>query len=160
MKNLFLLPLYLVMFALPGLAQSGSLAGTWLLTAADVIKTDGMRTQDYGPNPHGLLILTADGRYMVEIYRVARARFASNDKFHGSPDEYKDVSLGMSCHFGTYAVDAAKSTITFKIDSASFSNWDGSTQVRNFSLNGDELTWRVPARPDGSIPVSTFRRAH
>jgi hypothetical protein len=141
-----------------GSAQTNPIVGTWTLTAADVIKADGTRTEDYGPSPHGLAIFTADGRYMIEIYRVARARFASGDKLRGTPDEYKDVSLGNSCHFGTYAVDGAKGTIAFTIDSASFTNWDGTTQVRAFTLEGDTLTWRVPPRPDGAIPVSSFRR--
>lgn len=140
-------------------SKSHPLVGTWTLTAADVIRADGTRTEDYGPSPHGLAVFDADGHYMVEIYRVARARFASGDKLGGTPEEHKDAALGNSCHFGTYVLDAAKGTITFKIDSSTFTNWDGTTQVRAFTLEGDTLTWRVPPRPDGSIPVSSFRRA-
>ena len=159
MKRTILILSVLFLMTTSTLAQTNSLAGTWMLTAADVIKPEGTRTQDYGPEPHGLLIFTPDGHYMLEIYRVTRVKFADNDKFHGTPEEYKDIFLGMSCHFGTYVADIEKGTITFKIDSASFSNWDGTTQVRSFTLKGDELSWRVPARPDGSIPVSTFKRA-
>ena len=139
-------------------AQTSPLVGAWTLTAADVIKPDGTRTQDYGPNPHGLAFFTADGHYSVAIYGGYRLKFASNDKRRGTPEEYKDASLGMSAHFGTCAVDVVKGTITFKIDSASFPNWDGTTQVRQFTLTGDELTWRVPPRPDGWVPVSSFKR--
>jgi hypothetical protein len=135
------------------------IVGVWTLTAADVVKTDGTRTEDYGPSPHGLAVFTADGHYMIEIYRVARAKFASGDKLRGTPEEYRDVALGNSCHFGTYAIDAAKGTIAFRIDSATFTNWDGTTQVRAFTLEGDTLSRRVPPRPDGAIPVSSFRRA-
>jgi hypothetical protein len=66
--------------------------------------------------------------------------------------------LKISCHFGTYAVDEAKGTIAFHIDRASFPDWDEATSVRTFSLEGDKLAWRVPPRPDGSIPVSVFSR--
>ena len=132
--------------------------GTWTLTAADVIKTDGTRTEDYGPRPRGLAVFTADGRYVVTIFRAERLKFASNDKLRGSPEESKDASLGMSTHFGTYTVDPAKGTITFHITSASFPNWDGTTQVRQFTLAADELTWRVPPRPDGAVPISSFKR--
>jgi hypothetical protein len=138
--------------------QTSPLTGAWTLTAADVIKPDGTRTQDYGANPHGLAIFTADGHCSVAIYRSERLKFASNDKRQGTPEEYKDASLGMSTHFGICAVDTVKGTITFKIDSASFPNWDGTTQVRQFTLTGDELSWRVPPRPDGSVPVSSFKR--
>jgi hypothetical protein len=141
-----------------GFAQSSSLIGTWTLTAADVIKTDGTRTEDYGPQPRGLAVFTPDGRYVVMIFRAERLKFASNDRLRGSLEEYRDAMLSMSTHFGTYSVDAAKGTITFRITSASFPNQDDTTQVRAFTLTGDQLTWRVAPRPDGSIPVSSFTR--
>lgn len=140
------------------MAQTSPLVGAWTLTAADVIKPDGTRTQDYGPHPRGLAMFTADGHCSVSVYRPERLKFASNDKRRGTPEEYKDASLGMSTHFGTCVVDSEKGTITFNINSASFPNWDGTTQVRQFTLTGDELTWRVPPRPDGSVPVSIFTR--
>jgi polyisoprenoid-binding protein YceI len=105
-----------------------------------------------------LAVFTADGHYMLEIFRAERMKFASNDKLRGAPEEYKDVSLAMSAHFGTYAVDDVKGTITFRITSASFPNWDGTTQVRQFTVDGEQLSWRVPPRPDGSVPVSRFTR--
>ena len=141
-----------------GGVQAPSLVGTWTLTGADLLRPDGTRVPDYGPEPRGLAVFTADGHYSVQIYRAERTRFAANDKLHGTPDEYRDASLGMSAHFGTYTVDADTDTITFHITAASFPNWDGATQVRQFTLHGDELSWRVPARPDGSIPISSFKR--
>ncbi len=141
-----------------GFAQSPPLVGTWTLTAADVINTDGTRTADYGPQPRGLAVFTADGHYVVMIFRGDRMKFAANDRLRGSQEEYRDASLSQSTHFGTYTVDPAKGTITFRITSASFPNLDGTTAVRPFTLTGDELTWRVAARPDGSVPVSSFRR--
>jgi hypothetical protein len=148
----------LALFPASGRAQSSPLVGTWTLTAADVIKPDGTRTQDYGPQPRGLAVFTADGHYAVQIYRAERLKFASNDKLRGTADEYKDASLSISVHFGTYTVDPDKGTITFRITSASFPNSDGTTQVRPFTLTGDDLTWRVPPRPDGAVPISSFRR--
>lgn len=138
---------------------SGSLAGTWTLTAADDLRPDGTRIQAYGPNPIGLLFLGADGRYSVQIFRSDRASFASGDKRRGTPQEYEAASLGMSSHFGRYVVDAAASTITFKIEAASFPNWNGTEQKRPFTLSGDDLEWRVPATPSGTIPISAWRRA-
>lgn len=135
-----------------------SLVGTWSLTAADDLNPDGSRVSAYGPNPQGLLIFGADGRYSVQIFRATRIRFASGDKRQGTLDEYKDASLGMSSHFGHYAVDSAKHTLTFTIDHASFPNWDGATQTRPFTLIADDLEWRVPAAPDGKTPISAWHR--
>ena len=128
-------------------AVAPSLAGTWTLAAADALKPDGTRGPDYGSNPAGILVFGGDGRYSLQIYRSDRVKFASGDKLHGTPDEYKGASLGMSCHFGRYRVDAARGTITFEIERASVPNLDGTTQVRPFTLAGGELSWRVPARP-------------
>ena len=137
---------------------AGGVVGTWALTAAERLLPDGTRVADYGPSPHGLVIFTADGYYSVQIYRAERPRFSSGDKLKGTPEEYKEASLGMSVHFGRYTVDPAKGTITFHIDRASFPNWDDTTQVRAYDLKGDELSWKVPPRPDGSIPVTRLRR--
>lgn len=139
-------------------ATAASLAGTWTLTAADDLQSDGSRVHAYGSNPQGILVFGADGRYTIQIFREDRMKFASGDKRHGTPDEYKDASVGMSCHFGHYTVDSTKGTITFKIERASFPNWDGATQTRPFTLKGDDLEWRVPATPDGKVPISAWRR--
>jgi hypothetical protein len=138
--------------------QGPQLVGTWKLVAADVVRPDGSTAADYGPSPRGLAVFTADGQYVVQIYRAERTRFATNDRSRGTPEEYKDAALSISTHFGRYTVDQAKGTITFAITSASFPNVDGTTQVRPFTLEGDSLAWRVPPRPDGSVPVSRFVR--
>ena len=43
------------------MAENASIVGTWTLAAADKILPDGSRVPDYGPNPHGLAIFTANG---------------------------------------------------------------------------------------------------
>ena len=132
--------------------------GTWKLIAADKILPDGTRVPDYGTQPHGLAIFTADGHFMVEVFRDVRVKFASNDRAKGTPEEYKDASLSASCSFGTYSIDPASSKVTMKIDRATFPNNDETTQVRAYELKGDTLSWKVPARPDGSSPITVLRR--
>ncbi len=154
----FLLLTVLWSGALAATAQSGSIVGTWALTAADKLLPDGTRVADYGDNPHGLVIFTADGHYTVEIYRADRTKFSSEDRLKATPEEYKEAFLGMSVHFGRYTIDPSKHTIRFIIDRASFPNWDETTQVRSYELKGDELSWKVPPRPDGSIPITVLRR--
>ena len=120
---------------------------------------NGTRVPDYGPNPHGLVVFTADGYYSVQIYRAEQVKFSSGDKLKGTPEEYRNASLSSSVHFGRYSVDAAKGTITFHVDRSSFPNWDDSVQVRSYEIKGDELSWKVAPRPDGSIPITVLRRA-
>ena len=147
-----------VMITLPSLAQSNPLIGSWRLIAADKILPDARQVTDYGANPHGIAIFTAAGNYAVEIYRDQRTKFASVDRAKITLEEFREALFSTSCHFGTYAIDTNKSAITFNIDRASFPNLDETTQVRSYTLKGDTLTWRVPARPDGSIPISVFKR--
>jgi hypothetical protein len=135
------------------------IVGTWVLAAADKLRPDGVRVADYGPNPHGLCIFTSDGYYSLQIYRTERLKFSSGEKFSGTPEEYKDVSLGTSTGFGRYSVDPVKHTITFQRDRSSVPNLDDTTGVNPYELNGDELSWKVAARKDGSIPITVLRRA-
>jgi hypothetical protein len=135
------------------------IVGTWVLAAADKLRPDGVRVADYGPDPHGLCIFTSDGYYSLQIYRTNRLKFSSGEKFSGTPEEYKDVSLGMSTGFGRYSVDPVKHTITFHRDRNSVPNLDDTTGANPYELKGDELSWKVTPRKDGSIPITVLRRA-
>lgn len=135
-----------------------SLAGTWSLVAADDLHPDGRRTPGYGDGPEGRLIIDAAGRYSLQIFKRERARFVSGDKRKGSPAEYESAVLGSSTHFGTVRVDDAARILTFRIDRASYPNWEGTEQKRRFELIGDELSYQVPSAPDGTVPISVWRR--
>jgi hypothetical protein len=135
-----------------------ALVGTWTLVAADVIHRDGSRGHDYGNEPKGLLIIDTQGHYSLQIYDSLRPHYASGDRERGTATEYQANALGISTHFGTIKVDAAAGVLTFNVESASFPNQDGQQQKRVYKLDGDELSYRVQARPNGDVPVSVWRR--
>jgi hypothetical protein len=83
----------LLAVSVSAMAEAPSIVGTWVLTGAEKLLPDGTRVPDYGPNPHGLAIFTADGYYSVQIYRAERLKFSSGDKLKGTPEEYKEASL-------------------------------------------------------------------
>jgi hypothetical protein len=144
-----------------GLATSPghvSLAGTWTLVAADVIHSDGSRSRDYGEAPKGLLMIDNAGHYSLQVLRSDRPRFAAGAKASGSPGEYRAAVTGSSTHYGTLVVEPAERQLVFHIQGASFPNWEGQVQRRTFELRDDTLSYRVPARPDGNVPVSVWRR--
>jgi hypothetical protein len=145
--------------SISAMAQNPSIVGTWILINAEKMLPDGSRVPDYGPNPHGQAIFTEDGYYSVQVYRSERLKFSSGDKFKGTLEEYQDASLSTSVHFGRYSVDSAKHTITFRIDRSSIPNLDNTTAVRAYELKDDELSWKVAPRADGSVPITTLRRA-
>jgi hypothetical protein len=64
----------------------------------------------------------------------------------------------MSVSFGRYSVDPVKHTITFQTDRSSVPNRDDTTAVRPYELKGDELSWKVAPRQDGSTPITVLRR--
>jgi len=135
-----------------------SLAGTWTLVAADVLHPDGSRSHDYGEAPKGLLLIDRMGHYSLQLYRTDRPRFADPSKAKASAQEYRAAVMGSSTHYGTLAVEPARHELVFHIEGASFPNWEGQEQRRAFQLRGDTLSYRVPPRPDGNVPVSVWRR--
>jgi hypothetical protein len=144
--------------ALQAAPPAPNLAGTWTLVAADVLLPDGTRARDFGAAPKGLLLIDGEGHYSLQIFKAERPRFATGDKLTGTEAEYKAAVLGSSTHFGTVSADAAAGTLTFKIDAASFPNWEGGAQTRPYELTGDKLSYRVPPRPNGDAPVSVWQR--
>lgn len=146
----------LALSAVGARAAEPSLTGTWTLTAADDLHPDGSRTHGYGEAPKGRLIIDAAGRYSLQIFKSERARFASADKKKGTPAEFEGAVLGSSTHFGTVSV--AADVLTFRIEAASFPNWEGTEQKRRYALKDDELSYQVPAAPDGTVPISVWKR--
>lgn len=127
-----------------------TLAGAWTLVSVANVLPDGTRTEPYGPDPQGLLLLDAEGRYSLQIFRAGRTGFASGDKSRGTAEEYKATVEGTNSHFGRYIVDPASRVITFRIEHASFPNWEGTEQKRSFTKTGSELRYSVPTTTNGA----------
>jgi len=139
-------------------ADTPSLVGTWTLAAADDLRPDGTRVRAFGDAPEGLLIVDADGRYSLQIFRTDRRAFASADKRRGTPEEYQAALLGISTHIGHCAIDPGGATLTFHIERSAYPNWEGTTQVRHFTLHAGELAYQVPAPAGSNIPISIWHR--
>lgn len=143
--------------ASPPQTQASPLRGTWTLVAADKILPQGGQVRDYGEAPKGRLTVDAQGRYSLQIFKSERLRFAG-DKNDGSAGEFASAVLGSSTHYGKVRVDAERGVLVFRIEGASFPNWEGAEQKREYTLENGVLSYRVPARPDGSIPISVWRK--
>ena len=137
-----------------------SLQGTWVMEAAYEIGADGVRTTNFGEHPRGLFVVDAEGRYSLQIFRENRAPFASGDKAKGTPDEYRQSVLGSSTHFGKVSIDRARHQLDFDVEAASFPNWDGKRQVRDYSFKDGVLSYAVPASAYGGgiMAYSVWRR--
>jgi hypothetical protein len=149
---------------LPGsaVAQQKSLKdqliGAWSILISDTVLADGTRAPTYGPNPNGIVIFDASGRYALELARSSNPKFASNNRNQGTAAENQAVMRGSLAHFGTYSVDEAGHTLIFHIESSSFPNWDRTEQKRPFTITGDDLKWLTPAGSGGGSVELYWRR--
>ena len=107
---------------------------------------------DYGENPRGTMILTADGHYSIFVARATLPKFASGSRVKGTAEEMKAVTLGSIAHIGKYSIDDGGKAITFRIATSTFPNWDGTTQKRPMKISGDTMTYTVAAPSAGGAP--------
>jgi hypothetical protein len=105
-------------------SMKDQLVGAWTLLLVDSVKDDGTHVPEFGPNPDGVLMFSPNGRYSLEIARASLPKFASNDRDKGTADENKAVVQGTLSHFGTYAINDGDKSVSFRIESSSFPNWD------------------------------------
>ena len=137
-----------------------TLEGTWNLVSAYEIQPDGTRTTNYGEHPTGLLMVDGSGRYSIQIFKLGRPLFASGDKTIGTPAEYRSALVGISSHIGEVTIDRSRHELVFDVQAASFPNWEGKRQVRDFTYQDGVLSYAVPptASGNGSTAYSVWRR--
>ena len=137
-----------------------SLEGSWSMVSAYEIHPDGSRTTNYGEHPMGFLSVDAEGRYSLQIFKVGRPAFASGDKSRGTADEYRQAVIGSSTHFGKVSIDHQAHQLRFEIKAASYPNWEGKTQVRDYEFRNGLLSYAVPASAsgNGTIAYSVWQR--
>jgi hypothetical protein len=141
-----------------GLAQQ--IQGSWNLVSI-YNEQDGKKTDVFGPNPRGSLILTSDGRFSWILMRASLPKFASNNRMKGTVEENQAIVQGAIAFFGTYTVGSDKEqTANLHIEGSTFSNWDGQDQKRVMTVKGDELKL-VNSAPSigGGINYNIWRRA-
>ncbi|MFI5295096.1 MAG: lipocalin-like domain-containing protein [Thermodesulfovibrionales bacterium] len=139
-----------------GLAQ-----GSWILVAL-YNETDGKKTDPFGPNPRGSMLLTPDGRFSMILMRSSLPKFASNVRTKGTVEENQEVVHGSVAAFGTYKVTGDKEQIlNLHMEGSTFPNWDGQDQKRPITVKGDELkvTNPAPSIGGGGTNYQVWKRA-
>ena len=138
---------------------TGDVVGTWTL-ASSVTERDGTRTDQFGAGAKGMLVLDANGRFMLTVIGRDLPQFASNNRAGGTPEENKAVVSKSIAMIGTYAVDSTAKTLTFRVESATFPNWDGTEQKRLLSSGDtDELKYITPTASSGGVATVIWKRA-
>ena len=116
------------------------IVGTWDFTVAEVTAADGKKSFPFGETPKGILIFTPDGRFAQIHVASDVPKFASGNRLTGTAEEYAAINRRSLSVFGTYTVDEEKKTVTYKIISSTFPNWEGEAQTRTIDrLTADEF---------------------
>lgn len=141
-------------------AQSAADAvGTWTLVSS-INEIGGKKTDQFGAAAKGMMNLDAGGHFMLTIIGADLPKFASNNRATGTPDENKVVISKSIALFGTYAMNPTDKTLAFKIEAATFPNWNGTEQKRSvITLSADELKYITASASGGGIGTVTWKRA-
>jgi hypothetical protein len=135
------------------------LRGTWTLVSS-VTDKDGIKTDQFGHGAKGMMSLDAGGHFMLTIIGPDLPKFVSNSRAAGTPEENRAVmskSIGM---IGTYSVNPADKTLIFRVESATFPNWNGTEQKRSIvTANKDELKYVTATASSGGVGTVTWKRA-
>jgi len=132
--------------------------GNWSLVSI-YNELDGKKTDVFGANPKGSMMLTPDGRYSLIIMKAVLPKFAANNRVKGTAEENQAVVQGSVAYFGTYTVASEKdNTLSFKIEGCTFPNWDGETQKRIATVKGDEMSWINPVAAVGGTNHLVWKR--
>src|SRR6195256_5889062 len=145
--------------AQPAKSLKEQIVGTWNFVVAEVAAPDGKKSFPFGETPKGILSFTADGRFAQIHVAGDVPKIASNNRLTGTPEEYAEIMRRSISVFGTYTIDEDKKTVTYKIVSSSFPNWQGEAQTRAIDkLTADEFINTNPNVAGGRGSASNFYR--
>jgi Lipocalin-like domain len=151
-------------FVWPATAQSlkEQIVDTWTMVSTKNKFPDGRIEDAQGPNPRGILMFDANGRFAFMNMRATLPKFTSNNRMAASAEEYKAVVQGSIAYFGTYMVNEADRTIVTHVVASTFPNFDGGDQKRSIlSVTADELKYVNPVASAGAgvVVEATWKRA-
>jgi len=139
--------------------SSNGLVGTWTLVSS-VTEKNGERRDQFGIAPRGAMSLDAGGHFMLTIIGPGLPKFAANNRAAGTPEENKAVVAKSIAMIGTYSVDPKGKTLTFRVESSTFPNWNGTVQTRSIvTASRDELKYITATASSGGVGTVTWKRA-
>jgi hypothetical protein len=140
-----------------GKSLKDQIVGSWEFVVAEVTAPDGKKLYPFGETPKGILVFTPDGRFAQIHVASDVPKIASNNRLTGTPEEYQAIMRRSLSLFGTYTVDEAKKTVTYRIVSSTFPNWEGEAQTRTIDkLTAEEFVNTNPNVAGGRGSASNF----
>ena len=148
-----------------GWAQQKSLKeqlfGAWTLVSSEVTPKGGTKQLGFGgPNPKGILIFDAGGRYASVTGRPDRPKFkpSTNLRADTPAAEFGEAARGFGANFGTWSVNEADKSLIRKYEIALIPNNDRNETKASVSLSKGELKL-VQVSAAGAKTESVYQRA-
>ncbi|MGB9368938.1 MAG: lipocalin-like domain-containing protein [Xanthobacteraceae bacterium] len=133
------------------------IVGTWDFVVAEITGADGKKSFPFGETPKGVLIFTPEGRFSQIHVASDLPKIASGNRLTGTAEEYAAINRRSLSVFGSYTVDEDKKTVTFRITSSTFPNWEGEAQTRTIDkLTADEFVNTNPNVAGGRGSASNY----
>jgi hypothetical protein len=137
------------------------LVGMWALVSAENTSAEGAKSMPFGPNPRGIAVLDANGRFVILNMTSTLPKIASNNRASATPEENKAIVSGSLGLYGTWTVNEAEKTLVWRIEASTFENWVGQEQKRPInSVTTDQISWINPTASTGvaARTVLTWKR--
>ncbi len=143
-----LLVLLSLLLSRPGLAQDAAgtrLFGSWRLISfkVQIVGEDTPARDIFGPHPFGRLILTPE-HYMAAYLSKPDRKPPANEA------EAATFLSSMIAYTGKFRLEGDKFITT--VDGAWSEIYKANEQIRQFTLEGDNLTIRAPEQPSRTMP--------
>jgi hypothetical protein len=129
------------------------MVGTWTLVSLVEQHQDGRKEEKpFGPNLKGQLMLDQNGRFSLQL-------IGERPKAAGDPRTPVGPAVA---YFGTYSVGEGDNSLTYHVERATITAFEGSDQKATVTIKGDDMSYvRSPIQsPTGPfVPTLTWRRA-
>ncbi len=118
---------------------TGQFVGSWSLVSWTAASADGEVAHPFGEDALGRIMYDASGQMAALLMRRRRTAFASDNPQETTPEECQAAFREYFSYCGSFTVQAAAGKVTHHVEVASYPNWAGKDQQRNFEFSGDTL---------------------
>jgi hypothetical protein len=134
------------------------LVGAWI-TVSITSQHGDKKIELFGPNPKGIQIFDASGRFAIIAMRDDLPKITSNNRQTQTAEESQKIARGSIAYYGTWTANDIDKTLIVNIEGDTFPNFAGTVQKRRFDISGDQLTITNPTGASGGILTVVLKRA-
>jgi hypothetical protein len=139
-----------------GLAKQ--IQGSWILVS-NINEQDGKKSDVFGPNPRGFMVLTHEGRFSIVMMKASLPKIVSNNRLKSTAEENQAILQGSFAAFGTYkVVNEKENRFIMHYEATTFPNWDGQDLSRTMIVSGDEMKHINPTAAVGGMNYLIWKR--